>query len=278
MKKILVTGYKGMLGSLLFQKLNNCTGTAVTGVDLPEVDLTEAEAVAKLLAAEKFDLIYNCAAFTNVDLCETEYEKAYAINALAVKNLAFNAGESVVVHLSTDYVFNGLAQTPYQTEAEREPVSAYGRTKAAGEQFLEDSGCKYFILRTSWLYGHNGKNFVDTILRLADEKEEIKVVDDQRGAPTFTADLAEVLLLLADCKKYGRYHFTNAGQTTWFGFASEIVRLAGKQVKILPCTSAEFPSPATRPAYSVLDLTKTEENLKIKIADWQDALKRYLQK
>ncbi len=277
MKKILVTGYKGMLGSLLYQKLLKA-GYDVKGVDLPEIDLTDNTAVAQLLAAENFAVIYNCAAFTNVDLCETEYDKAYAVNALAVKNLAQNAGKSVLVHISTDYVFNGLAQAPYDTEETRAPVSAYGKTKAAGEQFLEEAGCKYFIVRTAWLYGRNGKNFVDTILKLADEKDEIKVVNDQCGAPTYTEDLAAALVLFADCHDYGRYHFTNAGQTTWFGLAKEIVRLAGKTVKVLPCTTAEFPRPAIRPAYSVLDLSKTERVLQIKIADWQNALQRYLNK
>ena len=275
-KKILVTGCRGMLGSVLYERLQS-EGFDVLGVDLPEVDLANKDILADFFAENEIAFVYNCAAFTNVDLCETEYDQAYSANAIAVKNLTEVCQGQPIVHISTDYVFDGTADKPYLPDDLRAPVSAYGKSKAAGEEFLEQySSGKYFIVLTAWLYGHNGKNFVETMLKLAQEYSEIKVVNDQKGAPTLVDDLVEMLQRLLDSDQYGIYHYTNSGETTWYDFAREV--LAGLPVNVIPCTTAEYPRPAKRPAYSVLSLEKTKQNLKIGIPSWQDGLKRYLEK
>jgi dTDP-4-dehydrorhamnose reductase len=264
-----------MLGSVLAARLITA-GHAVLPIDLPERDLLDFPAVAAYLHAQRPDFIYNCAAFTNVDLCETEEAKARAVNALVPGQLADLAAELdiPVLQISTDYVFSGSGIRPYLPEDLPAPLSAYGRTKAEGEA-LAQKAPRHFIVRTAWLYGHNGKNFVETIIALAKTKPELKIVDDQRGAPTFVDDLVESLLLFLECSEYGIYHFTNSGETTWCGFAKEFLRLTGSGVRVLPCATAEFPRPARRPAYSVLDLDKTRSMLKIKIPDWPDAVARY---
>lgn len=273
--KIVVTGAKGMLGSVLTACLSKL-GHTVAVLDLPEYDLLNFSEINKYLQQLAPDFIYNCAAFTNVDLCETEYDKARAVNALAVGNLAKISQELNIplLHISTDYVFAGDASQPYQPEEALAPISAYGRTKAEGE-ILACQNPKHFIVRTAWLYGHNGKNFVETIIALAKSKPEIKVVNDQRGAPTFVDDFVEALVLFLDCRAYGVYHFTNSGETTWYDFAREFLKILNITTPVRSCTTDEYPRPARRPAYSVLDLTKTRETLKINIPAWQDALKRY---
>ena len=273
--KIVVTGAKGMLGSVLTARLQELKHN-VLPMDLPEYDLLDFPAVQEYLRTEKPDFIYNCAAFTNVDLCETEEEKARAVNALAVGNLAETAQELSIplLHISTDYVFAGDAAAPYPVDAPLQPLSAYGRTKAEGEQLVRKAD-KHFIVRTAWLYGHNGKNFVETIVNLAKSKPELKIVNDQHGSPTFVDDLVEALVLFLQCKEYGAYHFTNSGETTWYDFAGEFLRILAIAAPVLPCTTDQFPRPARRPAYSVLDLTKTCSVLKIDIPNWQDAIARY---
>ncbi len=275
--KILVTGYKGMLGSILAEKLKTA-GHEVIGADLPEYDLTDKKSMAKLFNLNSFDFIYNCAAFTNVDLCETEKEKAYAVNSKLVENLVEQTKQIPLLHISTDYVFDGKNSKPYQVNDKLNPDSEYGKSKAQGELVLKAGGHqKYFIVRTAWLYGPNGKNFVETIIDLAAKKPELKVVDDQRGAPTYTHDLAEALVDFLNIQDYGVYHYTNSGETTWYNFTLEIFKLLGIKTKVIPCTTAEFPRPARRPAYSVLDLSKTEQVLGKKTPTWQDGLKRYLE-
>jgi len=273
--KVAVTGAKGLLGSVLAARLT-AFGQTVYGLDLPEYNLLDFPGIKEYFRQIKPDFIYNCAAFTNVDLCETEYVKARAVNALAVGNLAEIAQELDIplLQISTDYVFAGDAVRPYQPDAALSPLSAYGRTKAEGET-LARRAAKHFIVRTAWLYGHNGKNFVETIIALAKTKPEIKVVNDQRGAPTFVDDFVEALLLFLQCRDYGVYHFTNSGETTWYDFAREFLSILQIAVPVRPCTTAEFPRPAQRPAYSVLDLTKTRDTLKMNIPSWQDAIRRY---
>lgn len=274
--KIIVAGHKGMLGSMLKNKLERA-GHSVLGIDLPEYDMTDLKSL-EFLKKENFDFVYNCAAFTAVDRCETEYDTAYAVNATAVKNILAVIGDKPFLHVSTDYVFSGNASSPYQVDDPLEPLSAYGRTKAAGEKFISESGHKkYFIVRTAWLYGSGGKNFVETMINLAQTKPEIKVVNDQKGSPTCTTDLAEAMMKFLTSKNYGIYHFTNKGETTWYNFARTILEMVGSKTPVKPCTSTEYPTPTKRPAYSVLDLSKIEKELNIVIPEWQDALSRYIE-
>lgn len=274
--KIVVTGAKGMLGSVLVRKLK-VLKHQVLEIDLPEYDLTKPQSL-EFLRKQEIDFIYNCAAFTAVDRCETEYDQAYAVNALAVKNLLdLNLGVPLL-HISTDYVFDGLGSVPYQENTPLNPISAYGKSKAQGEKFIINSGYeKYFIVRTAWLYGPNGKNFVDTIINAAKTKPELKVVNDQQGSPTYSLDFVEALIRFLGSDQYGIYHFTNAGETTWYNFAKEILRKMAINTPLKPCTSAEYVLPASRPKYSVLSLEKIKNTFKIDIPSWQDALDRYLQ-
>lgn len=273
--RILLFGHKGMLGSMLAVKLREA-GHEVLGFDLPELDVTRPQQL-EFLKKEKYDFVYNCAAFADVNRCESEYDMAYAANATAVKNILAVIGNKPFLHVSTDYVFDGSAVTPYLPDTPHAPISAYGRTKAAGEKFILDSGHKeYFIVRTAWLYGPGGKNFVETMIRLAQTKPEIRIVNDQRGSPTYTADLAEVMIGFLDSKNYGIYHFTNKGETTWYNFAKAILEMIASKTPLKPCTTAEYPTPAKRPAYSVLSLDKIEKELHISIPSWQDALARYI--
>ncbi len=273
-----ITGYKGMLGTVLTAQLQQL-GHIIVGVDLPEHNLLDFPAIQKHFMDSNIGFLYNCAAFTNVDKCETEYDMAYAVNALAVQNCAALSRKMSIpfVHISTDYVFNGTAKTPYTTEMLTDPVSAYGKSKAAGEKFvLATYPEKSFIVRTAWLYGHQGNNFVETILKAAAIKPELKIVNDQTGAPTFVDDLVFLLIRLLDSKTYGIYHYTNRGVTTWYHFAKEFLNLAKVNTTVLPCTTEEFPRPSKRPAYSVLDLSKTEQTFNIVIPPWQDAIGRYM--
>lgn len=267
-----------MLGTVLTEKLQQA-GHTIIGVDLPEHNLLDFPAIQKYFSEQQIQFLYNCAAFTNVDKCETEYEMAYAVNALAVQNCAALAKNLNIpfVHISTDYVFNGTATTPYTPEATTDPVSAYGRSKDAGEKFvLATYPEKSFIVRTAWLYGHRGNNFVETILKAAATKPELKIVNDQTGAPTFVDDLVALLIQLLASSAYGVYHFTNSGVTTWYHFAKEFLSLAKSTTPLKPCTTEEFPRPSKRPAYSVLDLSKTEQTFQLTIPSWQDAISRYM--
>jgi dTDP-4-dehydrorhamnose reductase len=242
------------------------------------------------------DVIINCAAFTNVDGAETDQDLAMVVNGTAVGYLAEAAlaVDAILVHVSTDYVFDGKKKTPYVEGDAPNPQSAYGRTKQVGEQAIQQSGLdKYFIVRTSWLYGPGGNNFVETILRLAAEREELRIIHDQVGSPTFTGDLADAIfsllgltnheLRIADHDPYGIYHFANDGSCSWYEFAEEIVTLARKNGerlkvdKILPIKTEEYPLPAKRPAYSVFSKDKYRAATGAVVPDWQSSLDQYLQ-
>jgi len=270
---ILVTGHKGMLGKVLYDMLER-EGHKVKGADLPEQDLTQINETTELF--KDIDFIYNCAAYTDVDGCETDQETAMEVNGEAVKKLALYSGNIPLLHISTDYVFNGNADKPYLEDDPIAPVSLYGKSKAAGEKELIANKKNFFIVRTAWLYGYHGSNFIETIIKLSNDKDEIKVVNDQKGAPTNVEDLAEILVKFINCKNYGIYHFTNSGETTWFNFAKEIVSGVGNKTEVVPCSSQEFVRPAVRPQYSVLDLEKIKKEFKIEIPGWQDGLHRYL--
>lgn len=255
---ILIIGRTGMLGRA-WRELLAARKIPHHSVDLPELDLARPQTIDRQVTAAT-PIVVNCAAYTDVDAAETKYDLASAINAAGVAHLAARckAVNAKLVHYSTDYVFDGRANTPYPVDHLRQPVNAYGRSKAAGEVALESSCCDYLLIRTSWLYAPWGKNFVRTITRLAREKPQLKVVADQFGRPTSAQHLAATSLALLERGASGTYHVTDGGQCSWHEFAVAIAASANPACQVHPCTSADYPTPARRPAYSVLDLSKTE--------------------
>lgn len=261
----------------------------VVGFDLPEFDLTDRAQVLAEMTRLQPAVIVNCAAFTNVDACESQQELATRVNGVGPGYLAeaAQAVGAILVHISTDYVFAGDKGSPYTESDPTGPLSAYGCSKLAGEAAIVASGlARYFILRTSWLYGPGGKNFVETMLRLAAERDELRVVADQIGSPTYTGDLAQgifhLLALPASAENYGLYHFSNLGETSWYGFAEEIIKqsriLGGpcKVKRVLPIMTADYPLPANRPAYSVFAKEKYLQRTGALIPHWQESLSFYL--
>jgi dTDP-4-dehydrorhamnose reductase len=270
--RYLVTGAAGMLGQDLRTAL---TGRDVTALSRAELDVTDRDAV--LAAVTGHDVVINAAAYTNVDGAETHEDEAYAINATGVENLAIaaRAAGAKLLTVSTDYVFDGAGVLPYPEDAPRDPLNAYGRTKSAGEQLaLAAHPDGTFVVRTAWLYGAGGPNFAATMLRLAASNPTVSVVDDQLGQPTWTADLAERLVELADADApAGVYHGTNAGETSWFGFARAVFEVAGLDPeRVLPTDSASFVRPAPRPAYSVLGHEGWSRAGLPPLRDWRAAL------
>lgn len=271
-----IVGANGMLGRAWRELLQHDQLNYVA-YDRQQLDITDADAVAdKLPQGVRF--VINGAAYTNVDACEEHEPEAMRINAEGVARLAERCAAigATLVHFSTDYVFAGLAESPYPTNAPINPVSAYGRTKAAAEQAILDSGCSHRTIRTSWLYASWGDNFVRTMLRLTDEKETLSVVDDQRGRPTSARHLAAVSKQLLLGGTDGVYHVTDGGECTWFEFAQEIARQAGHRCDIQPCSTDQFPRPAKRPAYSVLDLSRTQAAVG-PMPDWKENLAAVLE-
>jgi dTDP-4-dehydrorhamnose reductase len=258
---LLLLGDRGMLGRAFRELLDRST-RAFEGYDLPYIDAAEPAQVARTFR-KPWSAVINCAAFTNVDGAEEHEAAAMRGNATAPRVLASacKAAGIPLLHFSTDYVFDGKASTPYLADAPVDPMGAYGRTKAAGEQAIRDSGCRYIIARTSWLYAPWGNNFVRTMARLTRDKPSLKVVHDQRGRPTSAEHLAATSLALLDRGVSGIYHVTDGGECSWYEFTLAIAQALGRTCEIEPCTTAEFPRPAPRPAYSVLDLSKTEELL-----------------
>ncbi len=281
MANILVTGANGQLGSEI-RKIGFSLLDEVFYTDVAELDITNYTAVEKFIQLHEIDTIVNCAAYAAVDKAEQEPEKAMQINASAVANLAKVAAKEdcLLIHISTDYVFDGTADKPYTEKDKPCPASVYGKTKFAGEQEVLKSGCLYIIIRTAWLYSTFGNNFVKTILRLADEKPEINVVNDQIGSPTYAEDLARVIAAIMEnddrIEYKGIYHFSNEGICSWYDFASEIVRLSGKTCRVNPVTTAEYSSRTPRPAWSVLDKTKIKHTFGVDVPDWKSSLERML--
>ncbi|WP_407461663.1 dTDP-4-dehydrorhamnose reductase [Methanobrevibacter sp.] len=273
--KILITGAYGMLGSDLREVLKN-QELIVTGSK--DLDITDEEKVVEFVCENSPELVINAAAYTAVDDCETHYDDAYAVNALGPKNLAIacNKLDIPLVHISTDYVFDGTKRTPLIEADKLGPQSAYGKTKLAGEEFIQENTDKYFILRTAWLYGLHGNNFVKTMLDLAENHDEITVVDDQVGSPTYSFDLAVAITNLLFSDKYGIYHVTNEGECSWYEFAKLIFELSNIDVKVVPVTTEEFPRPAPRPHYSVLNNKKWNSSGFVPMRTYQEALSEYL--
>lgn len=266
---VLVTGAKGMLGQDLCPILEDA-GYEVIETDREELDITDKKAVNKFITELKPELIIHCAAYTNVDKAEEDLETARLLNKTGAENIAEAAAkcDAVMIYISTDYVFNGTKQTPYLPTDTPDPINNYGLTKYEGEEAVKKHCTKYYIARTSWLYGHHGKNFVETMISLKD-KEELKVVDDQVGCPTWTVELSNGILKLLK-QPYGTYHVCGSGSTSWYGFAKEIYNKMNLNVNIKPCTTEEFPRPAQRPKYSVMD----NEGL---LRDWKLALSDYIE-
>lgn len=283
MTTCLLVGCRGMLGSYLESYIPKAPGAkdwTLASCDIPDIDITDAASVSAVFAREKPDIVINCAAYTNVDGAEAERDLAFRINADGPGILAREAlkTSALVVHLSTDFIFDGAHPGPYREDDPPNPSCVYAASKLAGERALQAAGGRFLIVRTAWLYGPNGRNFVDTILRLAREKGELNVVDDQAGSPTFTAVLAEYLVKLILAGTAGVYHVAGSGVCTWYDLACEAVRLAGVTARISPCTTAEFPRPARRPRNSALDVGKAERLLGEYIPNWRSGLARYIAK
>lgn len=276
MKKLLITGCSGQLGRAL-NRVYEKEQIQIINTDVSMLDITDLDAVMDLVRSEKPDTIMNCGAMTAVDLCETEYEKAFRVNALGPRNLSIAARETgaKIFQISTDYIFSGEAVKPYVETDLAEPQSVYGETKLAGEQFVKDFAERYFIIRTAWMYGE-GKNFVGTMLRLAESNEQVRVVSDQVGTPTSAEELAKMISVLEPTENYGVFHGTCEGQCSWADFAEEIFKKAGKKTAVERITTKEFAAAAKRPAYSVLDNLMLRLTTDFKMLEWQDALSIYM--
>lgn len=275
--KVLVTGVRGQLGYDVVNELEK-RGHAAVGVDIQEMDITDARAVRRVLTETCPDGVIHCAAYTAVDAAEDNVELCRQVNAAGTENVAAVCRDlgCKLMYISTDYVFNGQGTRPWEPDDEREPLNVYGQTKYEGELAVEQLE-KYFIVRIAWVFGVNGKNFIKTMLNLGRTRDSLTVVDDQIGSPTYTYDLARLLVDMIETEKYGRYHATNEGLCTWYEFACEIFKQAGIQVKVTPVASDQYPAKAKRPMNSRMDKSKLTANGFRPLPPWQDALGRYLE-
>jgi len=280
MKKILVIGAKGMLGRDLVETLRSSfPKDEITGWDVEEIDIQEERNTITRIGNLEPGVIINVAAYTDVDGCELNEKKAFAINAEGVKHVALGAVAcgAKVVTLSTDYIFDGKKDRPYLEEDPPHPLNIYGRSKWRGEQYVQELVKDALIVRTQWLYGKHGKNFVASILRQAREKAALSVVNDQIGSPTYTVDLSQAISLLIERKVRGIFHVANSESCTWFDYARTILKLSGIEgVTVVPISSKELAYPAVRPAYSVLDTKKLKREMGLTLRPWAEALKDYL--
>ena len=276
--RVLVTGVKGQLGHDVMDELA-AKGIEGIGVDVEEMDITDAAACEKVITEAKPDAVIHCAAYTAVDAAEDNVELCRKVNAEGTRNIAkvCKALDIKMMYISTDYVFNGEGLRPWEPDDHREPLNVYGLTKYEGEIAVEQNLEKYFIVRIAWVFGVNGKNFIKTMLRLGQERGAVSVVNDQIGSPTYTYDLSKLLVAMIQTDKYGRYHATNEGLCSWYEFACEIFRQAGMdEVKVTPVDSSTFPVKAKRPSNSRLNKEKLTEKGFERLPAWQDALGRYL--
>jgi dTDP-4-dehydrorhamnose reductase len=274
MKKVLIIGADGMLGGELFRTLKEkdvCIGSAIQELDITDYDRTIA--IIKRLEPQ---VVINVAAFTMVDLCEQEQEKAFAVNAQGAKNVAIGCRETGAkcIYLSTDYVFDGKKNTPYGEDDPPNPISVYGLSKFQGEKYIEEILDDYLIIRSSWLFAKEGTNFINMIIKLSREKNELTMVNDQKGSPTYTKDLSQAISLLVEKDLQGIFHITNSGCCTWFEFAQKILDLIGSSMKLIPISSSQSGRPAPRPQNSVLNCAKFTEKTGHSMPDWEDALTR----
>lgn len=288
--KIVITGGKGQLGKQIINILKNgkseigvipeeYVNAEIIAVDVDELDITDLNAVRSYLNEKKPNLVINCAAYTNVDACESNVDLAFKINALGPRNLAIISNEigAKLAHVSTDYVFNGEGTAPFKEYDKTEPVSVYGKTKLAGENFVKEIANKYYILRTAWLYGYEGNNFVYTIIKAGKERGHLTVVDDQRGNPTNAEDLAHHILKVSTTEEYGTYHCTGIGECSWYDFAKKIIELSQINCTVEPVTSDQYVRAAKRPSYSSLDNMMLRVTVGDEMRNWEDALKEFIQ-
>lgn len=276
-KRILVTGANGQLGQSFLEISKRYNQLDFVYVSRTELDITNETELANYLANRMFDVVVNCAAYTAVDLAETEFDTAYIINARATKYLAQQTAKLGIplIHFSTDYVFEGNNPSPRQENDEVAPISVYGKTKLEGEKFALEANSKTIIFRTSWVYSRFGKNFVKTMLRLFQEKEEIGVINDQLGSPTNALDLADAVAQIISNEKwhFGVFNYSNLGECTWFEFASKIKEITNSTIQIKPIATSDYPTPAKRPNYSLLDKQKIINTYQISIPNWEESLK-----
>ena len=279
---ILITGANGQLGHEM-QRVAKESNDNYIFTDVAEgyenLDITDLEAIRKMVKANNIEIIVNCAAYTYVDRAESDFDTANLINNTAAGNLAtaMKEVEGTLIHVSTDYVFQGDRNIPCREDWPTNPLGVYGKTKLAGEKAIEATGCQHIILRTAWLYSQWGKNFVKTMQSLTASKDSLKVVFDQVGTPTFAGDLADAIAHIINTRqldKTGIYHFSNEGVCSWFDFAKIICELSGNTCDIQPCYSEEFPSPVKRPHFSVLDKSKLKSTFGIRVPYWTDSLKK----
>ena len=275
--KILVTGVNGQLGHDVIEVLT-ARGIACKGVDIADFDLTNQEAVNNYIRDYAPTAVIHCAAYTAVDRSEDDKDLCYAVNVTGTENIARICKEihAKMIYISTDYVFNGKGDVPFETDSPKAPQSHYGRTKLLGEDKVREYLTDYFIVRTAWVFGVNGNNFVKTMIRLGKERDELTVVCDQFGSPTFSADLAVLLCDMIVTDKYGVYHATNEGFCNWFEFAEAIMKEAGLSTRVRPVTSAEYPTKAVRPFNSRLSKKSLDDAGFNRLPAWQDALTRYV--
>ncbi len=287
--KILITGAKGQLGNEIIDIINsgsaeigsiseNIKNSKIIALDINELDITKLDDVRNIIGKYNPDVVINCAAATNVDNCESNEDVAFKINALGPRNLAIISEEigAKLVQVSTDYVFSGEGNSPLKEYELTAPTSVYGKTKLLGEKYVSEFSSKYFIVRTAWLYGYIGHNFVYTMMRVGKEKESINVVNDQRGNPTHANDLAYHILKLIETDEYGVYHCTGKGECTWYDFAKKIMELNKLNCKVNPCTSNEYKTPAKRPAYSSLDNMMLRNTVGDEMREWDEALRSFV--
>ena len=278
--RVLVTGVKGQLGHDVMNELAKRNHTGI-GVDIEEMDITDAASVERVIKESNVEAVIHCAAWTAVDLAEDEdkIDKVRQVNANGTENIAKVCAELdlKMIYISTDYVFDGQGTRPWEPDDERHPLNVYGQTKYEGELAVEKYLTKYYIVRIAWVFGVNGKNFIKTMLNLGKTHDQLTVVDDQIGSPTYTYDLARLLVDMIQTEKYGRYHATNEGLCSWYEFACQIFKAAGMdQVKVTPVDSTAFPAKAKRPHNSRMDKSKLSANGFEPLPSWEDALERYL--
>ena len=275
--RVLVTGAKGQLGRDLMNELKR-QGLEGIGVDVEEMDITDPEKCRSVIGQAGADAVIHCAAYTAVDAAEDQAELCRKINGEGTRNVAEACRDAGVklMYISTDYVFDGEGTRPWEPDDERAPLNVYGQTKYEGELAIEELLDRYYIIRIAWVFGAAGKNFIKTMLRLGREKGAVSVVNDQVGSPTYTYDLARLLVDMVQTEHYGRYHATNEGECIWYEFACEIFRQAGLEVQVTPVSSEAFAAKAKRPANSRMSKEKLTEKGFVRLPDWQDALKRFL--
>ena len=275
--KVLVTGIGGQLGHDVVRELEQ-RGHEVVGVGRDEMDITDAEKVGGVIRACAPDAVIHCSAYTAVDRAEDEADQCRKVNVDGAKNIAEVCAEldCKMIYISTDFVFSGEGERPWETDDAAGPISVYGRTKYEGETEVKSRLDKFFIVRISWVFGKNGNNFVKTMLRIGKENGAVKVVDDQIGSPTYTRDMAVLLADMVQTEKYGVYHASNEGFCSWYEFAKEIFRLAGKSTVVEAITSEEYGAAAKRPAYSILENYMLKMTTDFTFADWHDAIAEYI--